>query len=101
LSDLTPKADPAAQVFAWIVEGCRQDDIEDALALYYPDLKKRQVTKLIKEARHTIAELAAAGPDKAWCLAAYQEVYRRAIESGELGVAVRAITHIQKFRPPR
>lgn len=85
--------DPAAQVHAWIVEGQTEDQINQAIAQIWPDQKARP---LIIAAMKRIAAAAEVNRDSVigWCFEATRLVYRRSIEKGDHGAALRAIRQL-------
>lgn len=91
------KQSPAElQVFLWLVEGQREEHITEAVAAHFPKAKAPQ---LIERARARMQQLAAEGPDPAWCLAAMQDLYRRAVGMGELALALRILKELKAIRP--
>lgn len=98
--DLDNTPQPDAQVLIWLIEGNRESDIVEAIKAD-PDLfgKKPNAKKLIKEARAAIETLALEGPSRGWCTAALIEIYRRALEIGELAVALRTVKILQDAAP--
>lgn len=100
MADLEHTPTAAAQVFIWIVEGNREADIVEAIRADKELFGKRpQPKKLIAEAREQIETLAGEGPGNSWCIAALVEIYRRALELGELAVALRTVKLLQEHDP--
>lgn len=91
----TAKPDPAQveQVRKWIVEGASKHDIDEAISTTFPGADGQQ---LLTTAVSRINISAYVGVDtiRGWCLEAYREVYRRAMESGDNGTALRAVKQI-------
>lgn len=87
--------DPAQveQVRKWIVEGASRHDIGEAITASLPGADGKQ---LLAAAIARINDSAYVGEDtiRGWCLEAYREVYRRAMEVGDNGTALRAVKQI-------
>ena len=94
-ADLEPQRPADAQALLWILEGQRRDDIHESLRAQYK-LKAAAADKTIEAAHETLARLAETGPPTGWALGAYLEIYRRALETGELSVALRAVAKIEQ-----
>lgn len=93
LAKISSPADRVHQVYAWIIAGQTQYDIEGAIAKHWPDAKARP---LILGAMKQIAKAADDEPDvlRAWALEATRDVYRKAIEVADLQTALRALKQV-------
>lgn len=81
------------QVFQWVVEGKGQADIEASILEYWPetpvkDLALAVTTRLIEASKFT--------PDvvRGMAIEATREVYKRALDTADLVVALRAIRQL-------
>ncbi len=95
MGELVEHPDPAQveQVRKWIVEGMSRHDIGEMMAEEFPGADGKQ---LLAAAIARINVSAYVGVDtiRGWCLEAYREVYRRAMEVGDNGTALRAVKQI-------
>jgi len=92
--------DKVAQVYAWIIAGASEYEINETIRKNWP---KQQTRPLIAEAMKRIAA-AGAKPDaasvKGWCLEAMRLVYKTALETGDTATALRAIRQIEEVAAP-
>lgn len=86
-----------AQVVLWVVEGHVEQAILEAIADKWPQFDG---PRLLAAARKRIERLGEEAPPRAWILAGLREIYRRALEAGELAVALRTLEKIGRWRPP-
>ena len=84
------------QCVRWIVTGQRDADIVTAIADEYPQLDAKDI---VTEALGKIASAALADPAylRGFVLTGYHEIYRQALESADLAVALRALKLIDDF----
>jgi hypothetical protein len=87
--------DPAQveMVRKWIVEGMSRHDIGEMMREEFTGADGK---RLLAAAIASINVSAYVGEDtiRGWCLEAYREIYRRAMEGGDNGTALRAIKQI-------
>ena len=90
LAKIVSRADRVHQVLTWIVAGTSQYDIEQTIAQAWPDAKTQP---LIIAAMKQIAAAADDEPEvlRGWAIEATREIYRRALEVGDLQTALRAL----------
>lgn len=87
--------DPAQveQVRKWIVSGLSRHDIGELMREEFPGADGQQLlTAAI--ARINVSAYVGVDTIRGWRLEAYREVYRRAMESGDNGTALRAVKQI-------
>lgn len=100
-----PRANPTAvikadtpeavldRVIRWIVNGASEHQVCQEIAEAWPTTDARP---LIVQAMTKIAENAQASPElvRGWCFEATREVYRLALATGRLSVALRAVKQL-------
>ena len=91
VSPVTPEQ--IEQVFQWIVEGKCQDDIEFSIKEHWPDVPVADLalavtTRLIEASKFTPEVV------RGMCIEATREIYRRALETADLTIALRAIRQL-------
>lgn len=89
---------PLPQVVLWLAEGSTPAMITEALAEQHPGA---DAAALIVAARERICAVASQPIDRGWLRVALEELHRRAMTSGELSVALRALQQLAKWRPPQ
>lgn len=82
-----------AQVFAWVLDGKGQDDIERMIVEAWPGACIRDialaVTKRLQQCSRFTPEVV-----RGMCIEATREIYRKAVAADEFGVALRAIRQL-------
>jgi len=78
-----------AEVKAWLVAGQTMDSISEALAHHHPTADQTATLTAVAESLANDANTDPAAL-RGWALNAYREIYRRALELGDLAIALRA-----------
>lgn len=97
MNELTPasatEAEAARQVYRWLIEGQRPEDIEEALRSQYPNYS---ASELINAALTRFASSAQCDTDAliGWSFEAIREIYRRCLAGGDNAGAMRAVKEL-------
>jgi len=88
-----PTTDQVQQVYQWVIEGKSQDDIEFSIREHWPDgagtaIALAVTTRLMEASKFTPAVV------RGMAIEATREVYKRALETADLQVALRAIRQL-------
>lgn len=88
--------DRVHQVFGWIIAGQTEHDIVGAIKQHWPEA---DAAPLIVAAVGRIEKAGQFDPGivRGWCFEAYRDLYRRMIEVGDFGGAMRAVKLITDF----
>lgn len=94
--DALAKISRVHQVTQWILSGASQHDITEAIAANFPGA---QAEPLIVAAMTDLAKAGEAEPAlvRGWCIEATREIYRRALEVGDLQIALRAAKQLYEL----
>lgn len=86
----------AAQVYAWIINGASEDQINEAVQTLWPEQSARP---LIIAAMKRIAAAATVNREclLGWCLESTRVVYQQALEARDFGAALRAIKQLHSL----
>ena len=81
------------QVFAWVLEGKGQDEIEAAIVEKWPDAIVGDIALAVTQRLQNCSRFT---PEvvRGMCIEATREIYRRAVLADEFGVALRAIKQL-------
>ncbi len=84
------------QVFAWVLTGASNYDIEEAIRTTWPDA---DATQLVLAVAEQLADGATADPAivRGWCFHATRDLYRRMVEIGDFAGAIRAVKLLKEF----
>jgi len=84
------------QILRWILSGHTEHDIREAIAHEWPD---QDATPLVLAAVRKLSEAGRPDSDvlRGWCLLAYQDIYRRALEAGDLQTSLAAVKQLRRF----
>ena len=93
MTDLIRGMPPIDQILRWLVEGASVTEILATISQEWPDA---DAEVLYGEALLQIEQAAKVNPQvvKGWTFMARQEIFRRAMEIGDLGIALRAVDKI-------
>ena len=96
---LTPATETAAQVYAWIIAGASEDQINEAVQATWPGQSPRP---LIIAAMKRIASAATVDREclVGWCIESTRAVYQQALEARDFGAALRAIKQLHALAAP-
>lgn len=88
-----PLPEQVEQVLEWAIQGHSQNDIEQSIRETWPDASVQQIqlavtSKLFDAARVT------PGVVHGFCIEGTREMYRKAVEMGEIGQALRALRQL-------
>jgi hypothetical protein len=97
ISTIKTAAGRVDQVFAWLVGGHSEADVVGAIEKYWPGTKPRPL--LVAAWKKIARSGASADADsvKGFCVEATRAVYQKAMETGDYGVALRAIRQLSEF----
>ena len=85
---LIPK-DAAGAIKAWLVEGATIAQVREAIGEHYPNLDADEAMAAVCDDLAADAQTDRTAL-KGWAMNAYREIYRRALELGDLATALRA-----------
>lgn len=88
-----PDPTQVEQVRKWIVSGMSRHDIGELMREEFPGADGQQLLA-VAIARINDSAYVGEGTIRGWCLESYREIYRRAMESGDNGTALRAVKQI-------
>ena len=88
-------ADPAGQVFLWLIEGQRTEDIVRFMRESFPSCDPDQLLAAAT-ARFEIVADADTKVIKGWCFEAFRELYRRMVDVGDYKGAITVIKELRK-----
>lgn len=89
----------AADVLAWLVDGQRENDIREALAVEHPSANPENVLNAAAEHFLQAGQQCNRAVLVGWALEAYRDLYRQAKAQGDFAVAMRAIRELLALAP--
>lgn len=78
----------------WVLDGHSEFDLNDAIAQFFPQLKRGDLLARVVGHFQRAGESDPAAL-RGFCIEAYREIYRRALDIGDLTTALKALARLQ------